>query len=358
MNIVYTVNGENMGHATRSSVVIEHLLSRGHRVSVFSSGSRPVEYLRAKFDSVARVTGLHMVYRNNKVQRLRTALRALSGLTRLRKDLTEIKRTLADFHPEVVITDFDFHGEIISRLHRIPVICIDNIQFLRYAKFPIETEDFLDYELNLMVARMMVPRADHFLITSFVDPELRNGANDRQHIFFVPPPLRERVLAAPRTTGEHVLVYQSSDSYDRMLPLLAQSGARFVIYNSRRTVKAPNLQYKDFDENGFIDDMASAKGVITNGGFNVITESLFFRKPILSIPIKNFFEQKLNAQLLQANGLGHWAPRMSKKTLETFLSQASRSSVNSSAVVFDNQILFTRLDTALDACRRPVRARS
>ena len=85
MNIVYTVNGENMGHATRSSVVIEHLLSRGHHVSVFSSGTRPVEYLRAKFDTVASVTGLHMVYRNNKVQRLPTAMKALSGLARLPK---------------------------------------------------------------------------------------------------------------------------------------------------------------------------------------------------------------------------------------------------------------------------------
>src|SRR3989344_3170541 len=353
MNIVYTVNGENMGHATRSSVVIEHLLSRGHHVSVFSSGTRPVEYLRAKFDTVASVTGLHMVYRNNKVQRLRTAVRALSGFTRLRKDLTVIKSALADFHPEVVITDFDFHGEIISRLFRISIICIDNIQFLRYAKFPIETEDFLDYELNLMVARMMVPRADYFFITSFVNAEMRHRANGAQHIFFVPPPLRDRILATPRTIGDHVLVYQSSDSYDRMLPLLAQSGERFVIYNSRRTVKAQNLQYKDFDENSFIDDMASAKGVITNGGFNVITESLFFKKPILSIPIKNFFEQKLNARLLQANGLGHWGPRLSKKTLETFLSQAAGSAGRRSVVVFDNQILFSRLDAALDACRRP-----
>ncbi|MGH9333683.1 MAG: glycosyltransferase family protein, partial [Vicinamibacteria bacterium] len=34
MRILYGVVGEGMGHATRSAVVIEHLLSAGHEVKV------------------------------------------------------------------------------------------------------------------------------------------------------------------------------------------------------------------------------------------------------------------------------------------------------------------------------------
>src|SRR6266480_3864517 len=38
MRILYGVVGEGMGHATRSKVVIEHLLERGHKVKVVVSG--------------------------------------------------------------------------------------------------------------------------------------------------------------------------------------------------------------------------------------------------------------------------------------------------------------------------------
>lgn len=38
MRILYGVVGEGMGHATRSRVVIEHLLAAGHRLHVVVSG--------------------------------------------------------------------------------------------------------------------------------------------------------------------------------------------------------------------------------------------------------------------------------------------------------------------------------
>ena len=38
MRILYGVVGEGMGHATRSRVVIEHLLAQGHEVHVVVSG--------------------------------------------------------------------------------------------------------------------------------------------------------------------------------------------------------------------------------------------------------------------------------------------------------------------------------
>ena len=37
MRILYGVVGEGMGHATRSRVVIEHLLAAGHHVGVVAS---------------------------------------------------------------------------------------------------------------------------------------------------------------------------------------------------------------------------------------------------------------------------------------------------------------------------------
>ena len=39
MRILYGVVGEGMGHATRSRVVLEHVLSQGHEVQVVVSGT-------------------------------------------------------------------------------------------------------------------------------------------------------------------------------------------------------------------------------------------------------------------------------------------------------------------------------
>ena len=39
LRVLYGVNGEGMGHATRSHVVIEALLAAGHDVRVVASGA-------------------------------------------------------------------------------------------------------------------------------------------------------------------------------------------------------------------------------------------------------------------------------------------------------------------------------
>ena len=38
MRILYGVVGEGMGHATRSAVVLSHLIARGHELRVVVSG--------------------------------------------------------------------------------------------------------------------------------------------------------------------------------------------------------------------------------------------------------------------------------------------------------------------------------
>ena len=78
MRILYGVVGEGMGHATRSRVVIEHLLARGHEVRVVASG-RASGYLAERVASVGDIWGLTMAYSENEVRRWQTLARNLSG---------------------------------------------------------------------------------------------------------------------------------------------------------------------------------------------------------------------------------------------------------------------------------------
>ena len=346
MKIVYTVNGEGMGHASRSGVVIEHLLSKGHEVFIFTAGERPVRYLREKYGRVAKVLGLHMVYRDNKIRRLRTALRVLMNLTELRADFVTMRKELGSFTPDVVITDFDFHGPILARQYQVPLISIDNIQFITQAKFAVAAEDMVDYELNYLVAKMMVPKADYYFITTLADAKVRDQKKSAC-VFFVPPLLREKIVHARPTAEDHFVVYQTSDSYRELVQVLSQTDAKFIVYNSRSGKAAPNITFKDFSEDSFIADLASARGVITNGGFTVISESIYLRKPVLSVPIGNYFEQKLNGMILQEKQCGMMVKRLSRTTLRQFVGRHREFAEAAGRLSFDNAQLFSKLDSIL-----------
>ena len=66
MRILYGVVGEGMGHATRSRVVLDHLLEEGHRIRVVVSG-RAHAFLHDTFDhrpgiEVVEIQGLSLAF--------------------------------------------------------------------------------------------------------------------------------------------------------------------------------------------------------------------------------------------------------------------------------------------------------
>ena len=59
MKILYGVVGEGLGHAIRSSVILEKLLADGHEVHVVVSG-RAYDLLAAIFHQISRICGMTM----------------------------------------------------------------------------------------------------------------------------------------------------------------------------------------------------------------------------------------------------------------------------------------------------------
>jgi UDP-N-acetylglucosamine:LPS N-acetylglucosamine transferase len=65
-----------------------------------------------------------------------------------------------------------------------------------------------------------------------------------------------------------------------------------------------NIRFEPFSETAFLDALASCAYVACGGGHTVISEALFFRKPVLSFPIPSQYEQMLNARYLERLGFG------------------------------------------------------
>jgi len=90
--------------------------------------------------------------------------------------------------------------------------------------------------------------------------------------------------------------------------------------------------------------------VITNGGFNVISEAIYLNKPVFSIPVKKQFEQILNAIHLERLGYGEFHEDPDKGDLEKFLLNLDvyKENIESNFVHDGNQAVLRELDEIIE----------
>jgi uncharacterized protein (TIGR00661 family) len=337
-----------MGHATRSKVIIAELAKK-HEVTVVAS-QRAHKFLAASFPQVHEIEGEKLIYGKGRVKRVRTVLSNLRALPRvLRINSRQVREILRTGWPEVVITDFESFSGLLAQVRRTPLISIDNMQIISRCKVEVPRGYKRDYYLARLLILSRIFNAKHYLITTFFYPEVR--ANDT---YLFPPILREEILQAPRSRGEHILVYQTAQTYEELLPVLrAINGETFFIYGLKSQGEEGNLSFRAFDESRFINDLASARAVITNGGFSLIAEAIYLGKPILSIPIKKQFEQVLNALYVERLGYGNFSENINQESVRDFLFRCeSFENCLASYRQDGNRLLLRKLDSCLLAKRK------
>jgi uncharacterized protein (TIGR00661 family) len=327
MKILYGVVGEGMGHATRSKVVCERLIAKGHEVKIVVSG-RAHAFLAKSFRDVVEIRGLTIRYVDNRMDVEGTLARnVLAAPGIVATNVGAYFDKVARFKPDVVFSDFDSFAYLFAKRHRLPVISIDNQQLISRCKLGkfAKRGAKVDYQLIKAFVRAKLPGCDHYVVTTFFFPQVRKKYEDDTTL--VPPILRQNIIdARPRARlGEHVLVYQTSTSDTRLLDELGRiRGQEFIVYGLRKNARRGNCVLKDFSEEGFVEDLATSRAVVTNGGLSLIGEALYLGKPIFSIPVEHQFEQILNARYLEELGYGLAADRVEADLLRLFLAEAPK----------------------------------
>ncbi len=353
MRILYGVVGEGMGHAVRSRVVIQHLLDSGHEVEIMAS-SRACDFLRKHFEQleVNRIHGFHLIYEENRVRKGKTLWSNVqTGLAQLPQNIAAYFDLIEKFAPEVVVSDFESWTYLFGIMNRLPVISIDNMQIINRCRLPEEIIAGAEPEFKFTKAfiKSKLPFCSHYLVTTFFRPEVR-----KPRTTLVPPILRPEILAAKRTSGAHLLVYQTSESYSELPQTLDQLGVECRVYGMRRNITADqvegNLRYRPFNEQTFVDDLASARGVIAAGGFTLMGEAVYLGKPMLCVPTGGQFEQLLNARYLEHEGYGMAAEVLdSPRPVQEFFSRLDEFAANLQRYTQDgNRQVFDELDGLLD----------
>ena len=311
--VVYGVSGEGSGHSSRAREILTHLEASGHRVKIVSYG-RGYSNLQADFD-VFETEGLHIRSVENKVSVVKTFVDNVSRLSDGVKKLRELRHVaFKDFQPDVVITDFEPMTAYLASHYDLPLITIDNQHRMRYMHYPCPSKLRNDANLTETIIRAIVPRPDVSLVTTFYFGELKN-----KRTFLFPPILRRQLYDLTPSDGNRILVYVTQDFKSLLDTFSAFPRERFLVYGYDRDDERGNLVYKQFSTDGFLRDLATAKAVIATAGFTLMTEALHLRKPVLAFPMRNQFEQELNALLLAELGFGKNARRRSRETLGDFL---------------------------------------
>lgn len=350
MRILYGVVGDGLGHAIRSSVVIEHLLAEGHEVHIVASG-RAVGYLEPRFGDLTEIWGLSMVLKDNEVSKRLTAAHNISGaLTGLPANVVQFFDVEAKFDPDAVISDFETWSWFFGKLFNLPIICVDNIQILNRCHHDDEliAGDRDDFNLAKSVVKARTPDADWYLITTFFYPEVKKKRTE-----LVPPILRQNILDAEPTWGDHLLVYQTSETFEDLPDVLKKLDLPVHAYGLQRDITQPavdgNITHKPFSDQGFVDDLASCRGVCASAGFTLCGEAVHLGKPYLATPVREQFEQMLNARYIHRLGYGTYDERLDLTTLQHFADNLDEYAANLQGYErHDNSKLFSRLDELLD----------
>jgi uncharacterized protein (TIGR00661 family) len=317
MKILYAIAGEGMGHAVRSSVIIDHLISKNHDVHIISSG-KPFDFLNSKYNNCSKITGLTISYKENKIDKFKTILNNLKSSKDIIKNIKTINKTFKNVKPKLVITDFESSACYYAKIFKIPVISIDNIQSINRCKVDKKLKN-KNYKIAKSLTKARTPGCQKYLITSFFENKIIKKDTNVYN-----PIIRKQIINKKPEYLDHILVYNTSDLPSDLIKKLNKTNENYIIYqrNCEKENKVNNLLFKPFNEISFIKDLSECKAVICGGGFTVISESLYLKKPILSIPIKDHFEQEMNAFYVEKLGYGMYC-ELNDVNINKFLKRLS-----------------------------------
>lgn len=312
--IFYCICGEGMGHAIRSSVIIDRIKDK-YDVYIFSS-DRAYKYLNEKFDNVYKIGGFNTVYINNKVSNTKTLINALKrNPLNIKEGYEELYKKARKLSPDVIVTDFEIYATMVSKLLSIPLISLDNIHMITQTAIDYPPKHQGEMLKAKGVIKSYVIKPKIHILTSFFYPKIK----PKKRAVLYPPVIREDILKLKPTIEDHIIVYQTSKESVKLVEQLKSLNEKFIVYGFNKDEVDENLTYKLFNENEFYNDLASAKAVICNGGFTFISEAISLKKPIYSVPAIGNFEQTLNGFYVQKLGYGEYHEEMSPKKVEKFL---------------------------------------
>ena len=140
-------------------------------------------------------------------------------------------------------------------------------------------------ELTKAIVKTKVAGAFHYYITTFFYPPVRKPRTTLHPPILRPrdPAARARAGRAPARLPDVDVERGAAGDPGALRASSAASTACAAI--SRRTSSRATCATGRSARTGFIDDLRTARGVIASGGFTLMGEAVYLRRPMLAVPI-------------------------------------------------------------------------
>lgn len=193
---------------------------------------------------------------------------------------------------DVVINDFDSITSLACKLQNV-----HSVQFGHQASF-ISKETPRPTKKSFM---------GEMILKHYASSPKNIGLHFKKYdSFILPPIIKDKIIEATPTNLNHITVYLPSfekDCLEKAFNKVSEVQFHWFLSDVTVTHTIANITYYPVHQKSFNKSLISCHGIITGGGFETPAEALYLEKKILSIPIRNHYEQECNAAALKKLGV-------------------------------------------------------
>jgi uncharacterized protein (TIGR00661 family) len=319
--IFYGVNGEGLGHVSRTLAVVEALPDC--EVHIFTFGKALDFLLDIGYPFAHEIEGVMFKYRGSQVSYFKTSFSASWFFTvSMKRNVKRIRELAQVLKPDLYITDFE--PSVARAAKGNTLVSIDNQHRFVYCNMSGLPLGLRAYAGAVSLwTQNLVPNPNYVIVTTFHYDWVKKN---RKNIHLVEGMVRKAVEETPVSNKGHITVYLRKSVSDGVLKALQPIRREFHVYGAVESEVmeecGDNFYFFPLSPK-FVQDVASCDRIIGTAGHQLLTESRFFGKSMLAIPEPGQYEQYINTHYAEATGFAERCHLrdLSTETIETFLNK-------------------------------------
>ncbi len=284
MKIFYAIQATGNGHISRAIQLYPYLQKFGD-VDFFFSGNNAS--LNADLPIKFRSEGCSLHYSKCGGLNYWDIAKNIQPI-QMYKDAKSLP--LKDY--DVVINDFDSITSLACKMQKV-----QSVQFGHQASFVSEATPRPEKRsiMGEMILKHYAPSPKHI------------GLHFEKYDSFIHPPIiKDEIVHAEPKDLKHITVYLPSfdkDCLEKAFNKIHDVQFHWFLNDIKTKHTVGNITYFPVNQKLFNESLIHCHGIITGGGFETPAEALYIGKKILSIPIRNHYEQECNAAALKKMGV-------------------------------------------------------
>lgn len=284
MKIFYAIQATGNGHISRATQLYPYLQKFGE-VDFFLSGNNAS--LNIELPIKFRSAGCSLHYSK------------CGGLNywEIAKNIQPVQmykeaKSLPLKEYDVVINDFDSITSLACKIQKV-----HSVQFGHQASFV--SKNTPRPEKKSVLGEM--------ILKHYANSPKNIGLHFEKYDSFIHPPIiKDEILQAEPKDLKHITVYLPSfdkDCLEKAFHKLSDLQFHWFLNDVQTQHTIGNITYFPVNQKLFNESLIHCQGIITGGGFETPAEALYLGKKILSIPIRDHYEQECNAAALKKLGV-------------------------------------------------------